>query len=265
MPKDDEITVLFIADIVGQPGCEILLRLLPSLQKQHDVDFTIANGENANNNGKGITLKIARRFFNAGVDLITGGNHTWENRNNGELFKEESRVLRPANYPEGNLGRGYQYATLSDGTRIAVANLQGRTFLYPILCPFRFAETLIAEMRRETPIILIDFHAEATAEKIALGWHLDGKVSAVIGTHTHVQTADERILPGGTAYITDAGMSGAHDSVIGMQIQSAIDRFILQTPTQFQVAKDNLRLSGVIIKINKETGKATSIRRLLVP
>ncbi|MDQ7052118.1 MAG: TIGR00282 family metallophosphoesterase [candidate division KSB1 bacterium] len=265
MSSNHLLTVLFVADVVGQPGCEILSRLLPTLKKQYRADFVIANGENANNNGKGITDKIARRFFDLGVDVITGGNHTWENRKINELFKEEPRVLRPANYPDENPGKGVYIARLLDDTRIAVINLQGRTFMYPIRCPFRMADALIKQVKQETHLIIVDFHAEATAEKIALGWYLDGKASAIIGTHTHVQTADERILPKGTAYITDAGMTGAHDSVIGMKIPNALHRFLNQTPSRFDVANENLRFSGVLITIERDTGKAQSIQRISLP
>ncbi len=265
MSKNHLVNILFVADVVGQPGCEILARMLPSLKKQYRADLIIVNGENANNNGKGITQKIARRFFELGVDVITGGNHTWENRNIHELFADEPRILRPANYPEENPGQGVYVARLLDDTRVAVINLQGRTFMYPIRCPFRMADELIREVQAETPLIVVDFHAEATAEKIALGWYLDGKVSAVIGTHTHVQTADERILPKGTAYITDAGMTGPHDSVIGMKIQPALHRFLQQTPARFDVANENLRFCGVLLKLDKSTGKAQSIERILLP
>ena len=263
MSSTDKITILFIADVVGQAGCETLVKHLPELRKSFATDFVIANGENANNNGRGITQKIAKRFFEAGVDVITGGNHTWENRNNPELFEAEDRVIIPANYPDGNIGTGSYVATLKDNaTKIAVLNLQGRTFLYPILCPFRFSDEAIAQLKVQTDIIFVDFHAEATAEKIALGWYLDGKVSAVVGTHTHVQTADERILPNGTAYITDAGMTGAHHSVIGTKIENALHRFIYQTPCKFEISSDDPRLSGVVVEINKTTGKAESIKRI---
>ncbi len=256
------LRVMFVADVVGQPGCDVLYKLLPGLQAEHNVDFTIVNGENANNNGKGITLKIAKRFFAANVDAITGGNHTWENWRNAELFAEEERVLRPANYPEGNIGRGYKIFDLGSGDKLAILNLQGRTFLYPILCPFRYADEVLKQISKETKNIIIDFHAEATAEKIALGWYLDGRVSAIFGTHTHVQTADERVLPRGTAYITDAGMTGSHDSVIGMKRDIAIQRFIYQTPRVFEVANKNLKLSAVIVDIDRNSGKAKKITRL---
>jgi len=265
MPENNAVTVLFIADVVGQPGVEILSRLLPGLQKKHRFDFIIANGENANNNAKGITENIAQRFFGLGVHVITGGNHSWENRNAAALFKKEARVLRPANYPEDNPGSGFYIDQLLDETKIAVINLQGRTFMYLIRCPFRLADELLAEIRQQTPIIIVDFHAEATAEKMALGWYLDGKVSAVIGTHTHIQTADERILPKGTAYLTDAGMTGAHDSVIGMRIPHALHRFLMQTPNRAEVAAENLRFCGAIVKIDKTTGRALDIQRLSIP
>lgn len=264
MTSDAKITILFIADVVGQAGCEILTKKVPELRDSYAADFVIANGENANNNGRGITLKIAKRFFDAGVDVITGGNHSWENRNNVELFETENRVLRPANYPEGNIGQGRLIADLKDdATKIAVLNLQGRTFLYPIHCPFLFADKAAAELREQTNIIIVDFHAEATAEKIALGWYLDGKVSGIIGTHTHVQTADEKILPAGTAYITDAGMTGAHHSVIGTKIENALHRFIYQTPCKFEIASGDPKLSGVLLSIDKMTGKAESITRIM--
>jgi metallophosphoesterase (TIGR00282 family) len=265
MENEKTITVLFIADVVGQAGCEILAKELSELKKKYLVDLTIANGENANNNGKGITDKIAKRFFDLGVDVITGGNHSWENRNHRELFESEPRVLRPANYPEGNPGNGHYLLALDDQVKIAVLNLQGRTFLYPIQCPFLFADKFVDYVKKHTHIIIVDFHAEATAEKIALGWYLDGKVSGVIGTHTHVQTADDRILPKGTAYITDVGMTGAHDSVIGTKTEHAIRKFIHQTPVKFEIATDNPRLSGVVLKIDSLTGKAKSISRISTP
>jgi len=265
MPDSNAVTVLFIADVVGQPGVEILSRLLPGLQKKHRFDFIIANGENANNNAKGITAKIAQRFFDLGIQVITGGNHSWENKNAAALFKSEARVLRPANYPEDNPGNGFYIAQLMDETKIGVINLQGRTFMYPIRCPFRLADELIKDIRQETPIIIVDFHAEATAEKMALGWYLDGKVSAILGTHTHIQTADERILPKGTAYITDAGMTGAHDSVIGMRIPQALHRFLKQTPKRAEVAAENLRFCGIILKLDKTTGRALDIQRVFIP
>jgi metallophosphoesterase (TIGR00282 family) len=266
MEESNVITVLFVADVVGQAGCEILIKKVPELKEDYSVDFIIANGENANNNGKGITLNIAKRFFEAGVDIITGGNHTWENRNHKELFENESRVLRPANYPDGNPGKGYSICKAKkNDTKLAVLNLQGRTFLYSIDCPFLCADKIIEQLKEQTNHIIVDFHAEATAEKIALGWYLDGKVSGVIGTHTHVQTADDRILPNGTAYITDVGMTGSHNSVIGTKIEHAIRRFIYQTPSSFAVAIENPRLSGVIVTIDANTGKATSITRLFMP
>ncbi|HHL73123.1 MAG TPA: TIGR00282 family metallophosphoesterase [Bacteroidetes bacterium] len=263
--SSDAVRILFIADIVGQPGMDAVKTLLPGIQKEHRIDFTIANGENANA-GRGITEKQARVLFGLGVDLITGGNHTWENWQSKQLFANEERVLRPANYPDENPGKGYFTATLNDDTKISVLNIQGRTFMYPLFCPFRKADELIPKLKKESRIIFVDFHAEATAEKIALGWYLNGRVSAVVGTHTHVQTADERILPdGGTAYITDAGMTGAHDSVIGMSTKKALHRFLKQTPAKFEVAEKNMRINGVVVTIDKESGKAISIERVAKP
>lgn len=253
--------VLFIADIVGEEALELVADLLPRIKNFHKIDFTIVNGENADK-GKGITAKQVKQLQESGVDCITSGNHIWDQRKREVLVQFAGYILRPFNYPEGNLGLGSKTFKLTDGRKIAVLNLQGRSFLYSIDCPFKTAEKEVRRLRSETPLIFVDLHAEATAEKQALAWHLDGKVSAVIGTHTHVQTADERILPGGTAYLTDAGMTGPADSVIGMEIQKAIDRFILQSHVYYAVAKGNLRLNGVVLDIDDSSGKSTNIYRL---
>ena len=253
--------VLFIADIVGEEALEFVIDLLPRIKNHHKIDFTIANGENADK-GKGITIKQVKRLQESGVDCITSGNHIWDQRKRDVLVQFAGYILRPFNYPEGNVGLGSKTFKLFDGRKIAVLNLQGRSFLYSIDCPFKTAEKEVRRLRSEAPVIFVDFHAEATAEKEALGWYLDGKVSAVIGTHTHVQTADERILPGGTAYLTDAGMTGPTESVIGMDIQKAIDRFILQSHVYYSVAKGNIRLNGVVVDIDDSTGKSTRIYRL---
>lgn len=253
--------VLFIADIVGEDAVHLVTDLLPRIKNYHNIDFTIVNGENADK-GKGISTQQVKLLQDTGVDCITSGNHIWDQRKRDVLVKFSGYVLRPFNYPEGNLGLGSNVFRLADGRKIAVLNLQGRSFLYSIDCPFKTSEKEVRRLRSETPIIFVDFHAEATAEKQAIGWHLDGKVSAVIGTHTHVQTADERILPGGTAYLTDAGMSGPMDSVIGMDTNRAIERFILQSHVYYSIAKGNLRLNGVVIDINDDSGKAGKIYRL---
>ncbi|KAA3616721.1 MAG: TIGR00282 family metallophosphoesterase [Calditrichaeota bacterium] len=262
--SDNTLRTLFVADVVGKPGYEVLTEILPSTIDKYKIDFVIANGENTNN-GKGITESQAERFFKLGVDVITGGNHTWENWKLKELFQKEDRILRPANYPESNIGTGVKTIQIRDDLKVSVLNLQGRTFMYPIDCPFQSANKLIEELQKESPLIFVDFHAEATAEKIAMGWYLDGRVSAIIGTHTHVQTADERILPKGTAYITDAGMTGPHDSVIGMNIDIALHRFLKQTPRKFELATENNRFNAIIIDTNINTGQSKSIQRLSLP
>ncbi len=255
------MNILFIADIVGESAIDLVLDLLPRIRHRYEIDFVVANVENADK-GKGVTAKQVERFKAAGVHCLTSGNHIWDPRKKEVLEKYAGYLLRPHNYPEGNLGGGSAVVALPGGKKIAVLNLQGRSFMYPIECPFRTAQQEIRNLRLQTNIILVDFHAEATAEKQALGWFLDGSVTAVIGTHTHVQTADERILPRGTAYITDAGMCGPFDSVIGMDTRKAIDRFILQTHIYYAIAKNNLRFNGVVIEVDDQTGRANKILRL---
>ncbi len=262
--NNSDFKILFIADIVGKPGLEILTKLLPSIREKRKIDFCIANGENACE-GKGLTVKLARTFFNLGVDVITSGNHIWNNRDIFEMMKTDPRILRPLNYPESNIGKGSTVIEVNEGIKVAVLNLQGRTFMFPIDCPFQKGAEEVRKLQKSTNIIFVDFHAEASAEKIALGWHLDGKVSCVVGTHTHVPTADERILTNGTAYITDAGMTGPFDSVIGLQKDLAIKRFINQTYVRYKPASENIRLCGVIVKVNPETGKSNSIERVSLP
>ncbi|MCP4724018.1 MAG: TIGR00282 family metallophosphoesterase [bacterium] len=257
------MTVLFIADIVGEPGINIVLDQISHLKEEHNVDFCIANGENASR-GKGITKTIVNQLVDNGINAITSGNHIWEKQQFAKHMEKFTMVLRPANYPEGNAGYGYSIHTIGSDTKLAVLNLQGRTYLPSIDCPFRTAEKIIKELRRETKNIIIDMHAEATAEKLAFAHFVDGKVSAVIGTHTHVQTADEKILKKGTAYITDVGMTGPADSVIGLNKKIAINRFIYQIPIRYQIAEGNARLDGVILKINPKSGKGHSIKRISV-
>jgi hypothetical protein len=261
MQNGKNIVVLFIADINGKSGLTITSRLLPGLIKEYSPAVVIANGENGAD-GKGLTEKIAQSYFKLGINVITGGNHTWDNPGIYEVWKKNLCALRPANYPPGNPGKGRTIYTSASGVRIGVINLQGRTFMPAIDCPFQKADELISEMRRQTRILLVDFHAEASAEKMTMGWYLDGRVSAVIGTHTHVQTADERILPGGTAYITDAGMTGPLDSVIGMKTDVAIRRFIRQTPSRYIPAEGNERFCGVALEVDPQSGKALRIDRI---
>jgi 2',3'-cyclic-nucleotide 2'-phosphodiesterase len=257
------IGILFIADVVGQGGIAHLHATLPGLRREHAADFVVANGENAAA-GRGLTPSTAQALFDCGVDVITGGNHTWNKDKIFPVLEESPHLLRPLNYPAGCPGRGTAVVDLgSRPVRIAVVNLQGRSFMSPIDCPFRAADAEVERLQAEgIRIIFIDFHAEATAEKIALGRHLDGRISAVIGTHTHVMTADERILPGGTAYLTDAGMTGPADSVIGMDTETAVLRFMSQLPVPYRVSETPSALNGVVVVISEETGKARSIRRI---
>ncbi len=257
------INILFVGDVVGKSGMEMVQTWLPVLMKKYRADFVIVNGENAAD-GKGCTEKEGKIIFNTGADVITGGNHIWDKHQSQEYLKNERRVLRPLNYPKGTYGRGYIIANSNKG-KIAVLNLQGRSFMAAIDCPFRAAEWAIGRIQQETKIIIVDFHAEATAEKLALANFIKGKVTAVIGTHTHIQTADERIFPEGTAYITDSGMTGPYDSVIGMKTDAAINRFLYQTPQKYQSASEDNHLCGVFLKVDNETGKSVEIERICLP
>ncbi len=257
------VNILFIGDIIGQPGLDIVHMWLPSLQKKYRVDATIVNGENVSD-GKGCTEKEARILFDLGVNVITGGNHTWDKPQSQDYLKKDARSLRPLNYPKGTHGNGHYIIGTSKG-KVAVVNLQGRAYMAAIDCPFRTADWILPKLKQETKIIVIDFHAEATAEKLALANYLDGKVSAIIGTHTHVQTSDERILKNGTGYITDCGMTGPYDSVIGMKTDAAINRFLYQTPQKYQTATDNVHLTAVFLKIDSTTGKTIEIERIFLP
>lgn len=264
MANSETVTILFIADIVGKPGFEVLNAFLPGLLKKHRVDLCIANGENGSK-GLGLTEQIAKNYFNIGVDVITGGNHSWNIASFRRYLDTTNRVLRPLNYPDETPGHGSTLVQTKSGHRIGVVNLQGRTFMYPIDCPFKKGLEEVDRLRQKTNIIFIDVHAEATAEKLALGWYLDGKISALVGTHTHIQTADERILPRGTAYITDAGMTGPNDSVIGLDVNVAIKRFISQIPEKYVIATSNNRLNGVLVEVDPESGRSKSIERINLP
>jgi metallophosphoesterase (TIGR00282 family) len=254
------MVILFLGDIVGKPGRDAVVSCLPSLKADYKSDMVIANAENAAG-GWGITPPIARQLLGAGVDVITLGNHTWAKTDGFDVIDAEPRILRPANYPPGSPGRGCGLFKASCGVTVGVANLNGRIFMEPLDDPFRMAESIIDCIAHAAKVIIFDFHAETTSEKQAFGWHCDGKVSAVIGTHTHVPTADERVLPGGAAYITDAGMCGPENSVIGMEVETAISRFTTQMPHKFRVAEGKTIVCGVAIDIDEETGKARSIER----
>ena len=257
----DSVNVLFVSDVVGRPGRRAVRTLVPELRERYDIHLCVANGENAAA-GFGLTLEIAEDLFDHGVDVLTSGNHLWDRKEIVPVLDRQTSILRPANYPDGAPGCRVAVPNLPDGTSVGVFCLQGRVFLHDSDCPFRTAEALIEDLRGRTRIILVDFHAEATSEKIAMGWFLDGRVSAVIGTHTHVQTADERILPGGTAYLTDAGMTAPFDSVIGIEKEAAIGRFLTQVPHRFEVARNDIRLQGAVVEIDRKTGRALDIRRI---
>jgi hypothetical protein len=254
------VRILFVGDVTGKPGRRLLAGQLSALRRSRGIDAVIANGENAAG-GAGITAGVAGELFAAGVDLLTGGNHSWHNREAYELLNAEPRILRPANYPAGVPGRGAAVLELPSGGRLGVLNLQGRVFMQELDDPFRAGRQQAEALRATTPIVLVDFHAEATSEKVALGWYLDGRVSAVLGTHTHVQTADERILPQGTAYITDVGMTGPRDGVIGMAREIIIERFLTQLPARFEVATGPVQLNAVVIDVVGD-GRATAIERV---
>jgi len=253
--------LLFIGDIVGRPGRELLRKGLRQLTEHHGADLVIANVENAAA-GFGITRDIGDTFLEWGVDVMTTGNHVWDKKEALDYIASERRLLRPANYPAGVPGRGAYLAQTGDGRAVGVINAMGRVFMTPIDDPFQVVLREIDAMRTSTKVIVVDFHAEATSEKVAMGWHLDGRATLVVGTHTHVQTADDRILPKGTAYLTDAGMTGPHDSIIGMDIDPSLARFLTGMPSRFEPATGNPRLNGVVVEADEKTGRAISIRRI---
>lgn len=253
--------ILFIGDIVGTVGRAAVKALLPPLLDRYKIDFVIANGENAAG-GFGITEKVAAEIFDCGVHVITTGNHVWDKKEAISYITKENRVIRPANYPPGVPGYGSVIDSTSQGLKIGVLNISGRVFMPSIDCPFRVGLSEIERLRAETDIVVIDFHAEATSEKVAFGYFVDGKVSAVIGTHTHVQTADEKILTGGTAYITDVGMTGPAVSVIGIEKEQIIERFLLQMPRKFETARGGAILCAIVIEIDEKTGKSAAVQRL---
>ena len=253
--------LLFIGDIVGKPGRKAVRYFLPRLRETLGLDFIVANGENSAG-GSGITPGTASEIFEAGVDVITCGDHLWDQREVVSLLNNEPRFVRPENYPEGTPGQGFCVLQIGDLPPIGVLNLQGQTFMKPIENPFYAADAAVDELREQTPIILVDMHAETTSEKIAMGRFLDGRVSAVIGTHTHVQTADEHIFPGGTAFLCDAGCTGPQESILGREIEPIIQRFLTYQPQRFAVASKRVPLNGALIDIDELSGKATSIERV---
>ena len=255
--------ILFIGDVVGKPGRRIVTAVLPALRRELSADLVIANGENSAG-GFGITHETLEELLAAGVDVVTGGNHTWHAREAGVLLDSDPRLLRPANYPPGTPGRGAGvfHTAGVPAAAVGVLNLEGRVFMQPLPSPFEVGREEAARLRGEAAVVIVDFHAEATSEKIALGWYLDGRVSAVVGTHTHVQTADARVLPEGTAFITGVGMTGPRDSIIGMRREEILQRFLTLLPARFEVAGGPVQLNAVVLDVDEATGRARGIERL---
>ena len=259
--------LLFVGDVIGKPGRRALLALLPRLVDQHRTDYVVVNVENSAG-GFGVTPEVMAELEELPIDCYTTGNHVWDKREGVDLLDREPRLLRPANYPDGNPGKGLHVGETAAGIPVATINLEGRVFMNSLESPFVIADRLIASLASHAAkpkVILVDFHADATSEKQALGFYLDGRVSAVLGTHTHVPTADDRVLPQGTAFLTDVGMTGPYESVIGMRVDKVLKRFLLQTPSSFEVAKRDIRLAGAVLDIDESTGRARGIERLLIP
>ena len=258
------INIFFIGDINGKPGLSLVSNLLKQYLQKYAIDLCIANGENCTE-GKGISEKDANTLFELGVHVITTGNHLWDRWESKTLLAKERRILRPLNYPRENPGNGFIVHDLKEKGRVGVLNLQGRTYMQTIDDPFKAADWAVSKILNDTKVIFVDMHAEASAEKMALAWHLDGRISALVGTHTHVPTADAKILPGGTAFITDVGMTGTYDSVIGMKKEIAIKRFLMQTPYKFEMAEHDVHLCAVFVQVDAETGKALKIEQVIFP
>ncbi|MFN7961077.1 MAG: TIGR00282 family metallophosphoesterase [Thermoanaerobaculia bacterium] len=256
--------LLFVGDVMGQPGRRALLALLPRLVDRHRVDYTVVNVENMAG-GYGITPDTMREIEELPIDCFTSGNHIWDKKEGLALLERDPRILRPANYPAGNPGSGLFVGETPAGIPVATLNLEGRAFMHSLDSPFEVADRILAGLPKRVKVRFVDFHAEATSEKQAMGFHLDGRVSAVVGTHTHVPTADERILPGGTGFLTDVGMTGPYESVIGMRADKVLKRFYLQTHVSFEVAKNDVRLAAALFDIDEETGLARGVERMLVP
>jgi len=253
--------ILYLGDIFGRATRQLIRQELRSIRAAEDVDCVVANGENASG-GRGIDPNGVDELLDAGVDVLTTGNHIWRHRSIEPVLEEEPRLIRPANFPENNPGRGWTAVTARDGTRVGVVNLIGRVFMGDFDCPFRAADRALESLREQADVVVVDMHAETTSEKAAMGWYLDGQVSLVVGSHTHIQTADEKILPEGTGFLTDAGMCGPTRSVIGMRREDVIERFLSQRPARFEVANGPVLLQGVFVDIEPATGKAHAIRRL---
>lgn len=258
-----DMKILMIGDIVGRPGRKIVEDLLPRYVEENSIDFCVANVENASG-GSGVTPKIADRLFDMRVDAMTTGDHVYKKREIYGYLRNDGRIVRPANYPSASHGKGSVVVEARNGVKIGIMSLQGRVFMPPIDCPFQKAETEIAELRRKAQIVLVDFHAEATSEKVAMGWFLDGKASAVVGTHTHIQTADNTVLPGGTAYITDLGMTGPYNSVIGRATDKVLFKFLTNMPTRYDVGEGMEKLCGVLLTIDPTDGRARGIERVML-
>lgn len=261
MTEPERVRLLFVGDVVGRPGRRVAREILPALKREEGADFVIVNAENSAG-GFGFDRRSAAALFDCGADVLTGGNHTWDKSDAGDLLEEDARILRPANIPPGAPGHGYGVFEGARGVKVGVLNLIGRVFLPPADDPFRIGRRALEEMRADTAVLFVDFHAEASSEKQAFAWHVDGLASAVVGTHTHVPTADARVLPKGTAYQTDAGMTGGYEGVIGMEWPGSLKRFLTGMPTRFEPATGDLRLDGTVIDVDPATGRATSIRHI---
>ena len=254
--------ILFVGDVNGRVGRRMAAAHVPALRRERGVDLCVVNGENAAG-GFGITGEMAEEIFRAGADVITSGNHIWNRKETGDFLMHEPRLLRPSNYPPGAPGKGMFVAPTPNGPA-AVINLMGRVFMPPVECPFREADRLLGELPSEVKVVVVDIHAEATSEKVALGWYLDGRVSAVLGTHTHIQTADERVLPKGTAYLSDTGMTGPADSVIGIKTSIAVGKFLTGVPVRLEAADGPGQLNGVLVEVEPSTGRAAAIERIVI-
>lgn len=254
------MNILVIGDVVGRPGRAAIRTLLPKLQKENEIDFTIANAENAAG-GRGLTYEVKEELLGYGIDVLTMGNHVWDNKNIYSFIDDEPRLIRPANFPADCPGQGYHVYTAGFNKKIAVINAMGRIFMTPLDCPFRKVKEIIQDISAEVDYVIIDFHAEATSEKLAFGYYFDGQVTAILGTHTHIQTADEVIMPAGTAYITDLGMTGPIDSILGMEKQPIIEKFLNGRPARFDVAAGPAQIQGVIMQLDDDNNKVRSIKR----